>query len=359
MFKRHIQKSNIQSSKCICKDVNVNDIIDMPHHYQYIYHHYKTLMYNKHFVILLIMLLQLFASIMLAKWTRIKYSLPHHTDVRFFHASQYRKFMTLSHKKYICQSLLNSFIDLSKHYNISYYITQGGLLGIHRYNRLLYWDEDIDVTVVDKSVFVNLTKHNNNEFIMENKIYVTNKEKVNDDIWTWWNHNNNDDKFILYKKKYDAQLCHVTGLRMDIDFHADFINNGRFKQFSVIYNDHDTAKKYLDHITFPLKTCAIVETDNILFTYCPKETKLYLQLIYGNNLNEFLSYTYQLQLNLIGTIALYILCCYLSLHYLRMVVKRVLYWKIITGNIFMIVFFFILITKIACLLGGTYYCVSF
>eukprot|EP01084_Bolivina_argentea_P265631 450350_1 len=129
MIKRLAQKIGIQNNKVTYSNVNVthDKYHDIDYHSKEIIRHYCGL-HSKSLIVVLIISLQLFASILLIRWTRLKYSFPHHTDVRLFHSSQYRTFMTLYHKQYIFESLLNSFVDLTKSYNISYYITQGGLL---------------------------------------------------------------------------------------------------------------------------------------------------------------------------------------------------------------------------------------
>ena len=73
--------------------------------------------------------------------------------------------MTLSQKEQQYELLLKSFDKLANVNNISYYITGGGLLGIYRYNQLLYWDADLDIAIVEPKKFWDFTEKYNDRFI--------------------------------------------------------------------------------------------------------------------------------------------------------------------------------------------------
>ena len=69
-------------------------------------------------------------------------------------------------KKKTLNDLLKFFIDYCKKNNLKPILMHGGLIGYYFNNKMLPWDDDIDIILIEDSIF-NMRNYEDNDFIVE------------------------------------------------------------------------------------------------------------------------------------------------------------------------------------------------
>lgn len=248
----------------------------------------------------IIILFQYLTSHTLRLYTRLLINLPNHTDTKFVHPKQYRHMQTLAEIEVIFEYMLKIFNKMSNTYNIQYIVTQGGLLGIHRYDHLLYWDEDIDIALINHNESLHFFTQNTNSFLLNNTLYITDKKPINDKIWQWWNVNTTQRYILYFRDSFSIQLCHFSGLRVDV---------GNLQ--NIAYSSSLSTQAIKD-IVFPVQKCSIHSNANIAkYSYCPRKVESFLELRFGSDLHESLFLTFQMEIYFFSALFLFCISCYL------------------------------------------------
>eukprot|EP01084_Bolivina_argentea_P043070 79383_1 len=224
----------------------------------------------------------------------------------------HRQHVTLYNKMRHKHKLLNLWNDIASHYNITYFVSSGALLGKYRNNNFLEFDGDIDIIIINETKICNVyNSFEDNQYIKFDKIdpihtsvifkhaketktnskYLSDKQFLNlnvdtDYVWImkgYFCKNPSENKMQIFSYIINVK----TAMPLEFFPYRNFLTykqKDEAKQMGLYQSEY--AKKYNvnnlqnNDINFvlPIKKCSIGETE----TLCPNNIEGWLKWEMGD-----------------------------------------------------------------------------